>query len=123
MSEIKRRQPAGSLKISKNVIATIAKKSAMEISGVDSLPELSVQSGKIMGKGFGKKPIRIALSDDVAEIDISVNLESGARIPDVCAAVQSNVKDNIQTMTGIVVSKVNVTVTGVAFPLEVSVQE
>jgi len=113
------RQPAGTLKISKKVIAAIARTAAMEIGGVASLPEFDVSMGeRIFSRGFGIGPVRVLLSEDFAEIGISLNVESGARIPDVCAAVQSNIKDSIQTMTGIVVSKVNVTVAGIAFPDE-----
>jgi uncharacterized alkaline shock family protein YloU len=116
LDTVKSRQPTGSLKISKGVIATIAKTAATETGGVDCLPEM--EKTRLFRKGFGKRPIRVALSDDFAEIDVSVVLEAGARIPEVCAAIQSSVKDNVQNMTGVAVSKVNVTVAGVSFPAE-----
>lgn len=111
------RQPAGSLRISKGVIAAIAKTAALEIQGVASLSEHDIGKG-VFSKSFRKKTLRVVLSDDFAEIDISVILEFGASIPDVCAEVQSAIKDSIQTMTGIAVSKVNVTVTGIHFSTE-----
>ena len=120
MSSVENRQPAGSLKISKNVIETIVRTSAREIGGVASLPEEQKNGGRVFPRNFGKKAVRVSLTDDFAEIDLYVNLEAGARIPDVCAAVQNNVKDNVQTMTGIAVSKVNVTVSGVVFPSSAS---
>ena len=116
MSGVENRQPAGSLKISKNVIETIVRTSAREIDGVASLPEEQKDGGRIFPRNFGKKAVHVTLTDDFAEIDVNVNLEAGTRIPDVCAAVQANVKDNVQTMTGIAVSKVNVLVAGVLFP-------
>lgn len=118
MDDVKARQPAGSLKISKKVITAIARTAALEIRGVSSIPETESGKSGIFSRSFGRSPIHIALSDDFAEVEISVILDSGARIPDVCAKIQAGVKDNIQTMTGIVVSKVNVTVAGVAFPAE-----
>jgi uncharacterized alkaline shock family protein YloU len=116
MENLRPRQPAGSLKISKDVIATIAKTATMEVGGVAALPELD--ASRLLSRSFGR-PVRVTLSDDFADIDVQVVLENGVKIPDVCAAIQSGVKDNVQTMTGIAVSKVNVTVAGVAFSEDV----
>lgn len=112
------KQPAGSLKISEDVLATIAKVAALEIEGVAGLAEPTGKMGKMFSRGFGKPLIHIELNDDFAKISLAVNLEFGAKINEVCTAIQTNVKDNIQTMTGMAVSKVNVTVSGIVFPEE-----
>ena len=96
-------QPTGSLKISQDVLATIANFASEEIDGVVSLANTYA-------------PIQISLNDDVAVIDISVNLKYGANIPQVAEALQKTVKDAVQNMTGITVSKVNVHVAGIVFP-------
>ena len=49
-------------------------------------------------------------------MDISVNLKYGANIPEVAETLQKAVKDAVQNMTGITVSKVNVHVAGIVFP-------
>ena len=116
MENLNSRQPAGSLKISKDVIVTIARTAAKEVDGVVSLTE--GESSRLFARGIGKKPVRVVLSDDFAEIDLQLVLKAGAKIPDVCSAVQSVVKDNVQTMTGIAVSKVNIVVAGISFPEE-----
>ncbi|MDR2932988.1 MAG: Asp23/Gls24 family envelope stress response protein [Oscillospiraceae bacterium] len=123
MDNVNARQPTGSLKISKDVIATIAKTSAMEVDGVSALASPEAGVDRLFTKSFGRKPIRITLTDDFAEIDVGVKLAFGANIPDVCARVQANIKDNVQTMTGIVVSKINVTVAGVVFHDEAAVRQ
>lgn len=105
----------GSLKISKEVIATIASVSALEVEGVDSLVPRSGNVGWIFPRGMGRK-VFVTVSDDFAEIDIALNLKAGAKIKEVCPAVQSGVKDSVQTMTGMAVSKVNITVEGIVFP-------
>jgi len=103
-----------SLKISKDVIAKISRVTAMEIPGVAAIPESHKNIGGLFTSGT-LEPIDISLADDFAEIGICLDLEFGAKIPEVCTAVQRNIKENVQTMTGIVVSKVNVTVQGIAF--------
>ena len=60
--------------------------------------------------------VDVVLADDFAEINIGLALKFGAKINDVCTAVQTAVKDNVQTMTGMAVSKVNVYVAKIVFP-------
>lgn len=115
MENTKQKQPTGSLKISQEVLATIARVAALEIEGVDSLVESTGSMKRVLGRSFGKNPIEIELNDDFAVVDISLNLRFGAKITEVCTAVQNSVKDNIQTMTGMAVSKVNITVAGITF--------
>lgn len=117
MGTRKEGQPVGSLKISQDVIATIVRVATLEVEGVDSLVEPGGKSG-VMGKFFGKKPIKISLSDDFAEVEIGVRLKFGAQITPVCTRIQQAVKENIQTMTGMAVSTVNVLVEGISFPEE-----
>ena len=116
MGSGKERQPVGSLKISEDVVATIASVAALEVEGVESL--ILPGSSKLFPRGFGKKAIHIDISDDFVEVGLSINLKFGARISDVCKSVQQNVKDNVQTMTGMAVSKVNVVVSGITFSEE-----
>ncbi|MCL2068637.1 MAG: Asp23/Gls24 family envelope stress response protein [Oscillospiraceae bacterium] len=112
MEKTKKAQLA-SLKISKDVIATISRVTALETSGVAAVTESHKNIGGLFSKGT-LGPVDISLADDFAEIGICLDLEFGAKIPEVCAAVQSGIKENVQAMTGIVVSKVNVTVRGIA---------
>lgn len=106
----------GSLKISKEVLATIARVAALEIEGVAGLAEPTGSVSRLFNKGIGKTPIQIELNDDFAKISLTLNLTFGAKITEVCAAVQNAVKENVQMMTGMAVSKVNVTVVGIVFP-------
>ena len=54
-------------------------------------------------------------NDDVAVIDVYVNLKYGAKIPIVSENIQKSVKNAVQNMTGIVVAKVNIFVVGITF--------
>jgi len=47
----------------------------------------------------------------------------GVRIPDVALSVQENVKQAIETMTGLAVVEVNIHVQGVGFPEEEKEEE
>ena len=61
-----------------------------------------------------EKPVDVELTEEVAEITVSILVQYGYRIPAVSEALQKNVKAAVQNMTGITVSKVNVIVAGVS---------
>lgn len=107
----------GSLKISEDVIATIAGIATGEIKGVAGLsPRPGSSEGRVLGllgKKSLNKSIHLEMRDGEAVIDVYVNLYLGAKIPDTAAEIQARVKDAVQTMTGIAVSKVNVHISGV----------
>ncbi len=115
-------QPSSSLKISQEVLATIANFAAGEIDGVVSLANTYTPIKSFLQKGMTSRPIQINLNDDVAVVDISVNLKYGANIPEVAETLQKAVKDAVQNMTGITVSKVNVHIAGIVFPQTAPVQ-
>ena len=61
------------------------------------------------------RPILIELNDDLAIIDIHVNVKAGVNIPEVSEKVQATVKEAVQNMTGIAVSRVNINIAGIIF--------
>lgn len=104
----------GSLQISTDVVAKIARLAAMEVNGVkDICAAPGVKS--LLGK---PKSVSIDLLDDVAEITLNIIVFYGSKIPAICEKVQQNVKASVQNMTTITVSKVNVVVVGVQVKIE-----
>ncbi|MEG1994535.1 MAG: Asp23/Gls24 family envelope stress response protein, partial [Oscillospiraceae bacterium] len=108
-------QPSGSLRISQDVIATIADYAASEIGGVSPVNNVSSAISKIIGGKKIMKVTSIDLNDDVAVIDMFLNLKYGTKIHEVAEDIQSSVKEAVQTMTGITVSKVNLHIDGITF--------
>ena len=106
---------SGNLKISEDVISTVTKLTVKEVKGVHSLALSPANLKDALLKVDANRPIRISLNGDVAQIDISVNLRYGFKIREVAEEIQTSVKDAVQNMTGIVVSKVNLHITGVSF--------
>lgn len=104
-----------SLNISEEVISTIAKNAIKEIEGVYSLSTIPAKFSVLKTTGVAKT-IKIELSSETAQIDIAIVVDMNHKIKDVCERVQTTLKDAIQNMTGIAVSKVNVFVTGVYVP-------
>lgn len=112
--DIKKSTTGGSLQISSDVIAKIAKLAASESDGVVAVAAASNGAGKtILDKIAPIKPIVVQLNDEVADIEVSIVVRYSAKIPEVSEAVQKNIKTSVQNMTGITVAKVDVIVVGV----------
>ena len=105
----------GSLQISNEVVAKIAKLAALEIDGVADVSSGSMQSVRgLLSKASLQKPVTVDLG--VAVVQVHVIAKYGSKIMPVCAKVQENVKQTIQNMTGITVSRVDVIVAGLEEP-------
>lgn len=96
-------------KISRNVIASIAETAAQEVSGVHGLAIVPVSVNSAAVNAARHKTFSIDPVYDVT-IDIRLILDGDTHIPTVAENVQKAVKDSVQNMTGVVVSKVNVIV-------------
>lgn len=116
MDKKPQRKTPGSLRISRDVLASIARIAALEVEGVAELSDNNYYLPRAIYKKVIRKPIHINLNDDWAEVEINIIIKFGENIPDVCGKIQNKVKENIQTMTGIIVPKVNIVVAGISLP-------
>lgn len=102
---------ASKLKVSDDVIITVARLAALDIKGVASLGGEVNKKSKIKRNG----PIKVSMMGDVAAIDMKIIIKSGEKACAVAQEVQTAVKENVQNMTGVPVARVNVTISGVVF--------
>lgn len=116
MQDQKISQPsAGSLKISQEVIASIAEYAISEIDGVSGLAPITPSfTGWLLEKQT-VKPVSIMVNEGVAVIDLRICVKSPVRIPELSHKIQSAVKEAVQNMTGVVVSRVNLHIAGIEF--------
>ena len=102
------------IKIADDVIATIAGKAAMEVSGVYSMSGgFAGGISEVFGKKNYTKGIKVDNSEKGLKIDVNIIVEYGARIPDVAYEIQNRVKKAIENMTGLSIEEVNVHIQGV----------
>jgi uncharacterized alkaline shock family protein YloU len=105
----------GHIRINNSVIAVIAHETARKVPGVVELQgSLADDLAGIIGKRSKDKGIRVEKeNEELLTIDLTVVLEFGVRIPDICVQLQSAVKDAVEEMTGQQVYAVNVVVQGI----------
>ena len=103
----------GGVQISTAAIEKVARIAALEVEGVK---DISVGTSGVKGV-FAKtnlpKSVEVAMYDGVAEITVHVIATYGYKLPVMCRAIQQAVKNNVQTLTNITVSKVNIVIAGV----------
>ena len=102
------------IKISDDVVATIAGKAALEVKGVYAMfGGLAGGISEVFGKKNYTKGIKVENTEKSLKIDVNIIVEYGARIPDVAYEIQNRVKKAIENMTGLKIEEVNVHVQGV----------
>ena len=111
----------GSIRISEDVVASIAALSASETKGVSGLySSLTSDIVGFISKKNLSKGVRIELGDDdTVKVEIGFLALFGYNICDVAKEVQENVK----SMTGLRVVEINVHVGGVTFKPSASAEE
>ena len=105
----------GSLQISTEVIAKIARCAALEVEGVAEV-SCGTQNKKLKDllEASIQPPVAVEMRDVTAELTLHLIMASGARIPAVAEKVQENVKSAVQNMTSVTVSRVNLVIAGLA---------
>jgi uncharacterized alkaline shock family protein YloU len=109
----------GTVRIADDVVAVIASIAANETEGIAGMSG-GITEGlarRVSGKNF-HKGVFVEVGEYEAAIDLRVIISYGAKIDETCRKLQKNVKDAVESMTGLRVVEVNVKVEGVEFPKE-----
>lgn len=111
-------QENGSVLISEEVVASIAALAVREIEGVYGLSATAnFDISNIIGKKNLRKGIRVIFGEK-NEMEISCNLivKLGATVMETAQKVQEAIISEVESMTGMKPTRVNVNVCGVAQP-------
>ena len=88
----------GTVRIHENVIATIVRRMACSVEGVSKIKKIHDRS------------IVVEMGPSSVSVEVSVNLYYGVSLPQVAAAVQTAIADEITRLTGLKVGCVNIVV-------------
>ena len=108
-------QENGNVMISENVVAAIVANTLTEVDGIGSLgtkPGIGVQDFDSK-KHWGKSLKVLIAEDNSVSIDCSLMIRYGYSVVDVAAAVQQAIAVNVESITGVKVTNVNVNVCGI----------
>ena len=106
----------GTIQIAPEVIEVIAGLATVEVPGVAGMSGgFGGGIAELLGRKNLSKGVKVEVGQREAAIDVSIIVQFGKRIPDISTEIQRNVKQSIETMTGLTVVEVNVHVHDVHF--------
>ncbi|MGN0162368.1 MAG: Asp23/Gls24 family envelope stress response protein [Candidatus Ornithomonoglobus sp.] len=110
----------GNIKISVDVVSTIAGIAASEIEGVSCMYTSFAEgvAKRLGARRNASNGVKVDMGADSVSIDLYIVVEYGVKIPELAWSVQENVKNSVETMTGLPVSKVNIHIEGISFDKE-----
>ena len=101
------------LSVSTEVLEKMAELAANEIDGVKGVAKKAIDlKGALKSKSV-VKGVKVESVNGAIEINVYICVDSKSKMREVAEAVQQNVKDKIQTMTGTAVTQVNVSVSDI----------
>ncbi|MCF6466421.1 Asp23/Gls24 family envelope stress response protein [Clostridium sp. Cult2] len=105
----------GYIDIDDNVIATIAGLSAMESYGIVGMASKNATDGffELLKRENLSRGVKIYTEKEQILIDLHVILQYGIRISVVAENIIEKVKFNVENLTGLKVSRINVYVQGI----------
>lgn len=106
-------QPKGTITFANEVISTIVGIAACDIEGVAGMCG-GLKDGfvDLLGKKNLSKGVKITMKENAVTADLQIVVDYGARVPEVCAKIQESVIAAVETMTGLAVTAVNITIQG-----------
>ena len=111
---IKTDENLGEIKIADEVVAIIAGLAATEVEGVSSMAgNITNELVSKLGMKNLSKGVKVEVTDDSVEVNLSLNIAYGYSIPEVSNRVQERVKAAIENMTGLQVLEVNIRIASV----------
>jgi uncharacterized alkaline shock family protein YloU len=106
----------GSIQIAPEVIEIIAGLATVEVNGVAGMSGgFAGGIAELLGRKNLSKGVKVEVGQKEAAIDVNIIIEYGNRIPEVASSIQQNVKNAIESMTGLNVVEVNVHIHDVHF--------
>ncbi|MCR8845659.1 Asp23/Gls24 family envelope stress response protein [Paenibacillus sp. SC116] len=116
MTEEQLMNQEGNIRISDDVVSTIAGLAALETPGIAAM---SGGLSEGWAKRLSGKNVQKGVSVEVGQLETAIDLRIvvlyGMPIHEVCRQLQLTVREAVQNMTGLTVVEVNIKVEGVAF--------
>lgn len=114
----------GNIVFATDVIATIAGLATSEVKGVAGMSGGVVEGfTEKLGRKNLTKGVKVEIGTEEAAIDVSVIVQYGYRIQDVCTQIQQAIKNAVETMTGLRVVEVNVYVQAINFDVPEEIED
>jgi uncharacterized alkaline shock family protein YloU len=119
----------GNTNIADSVVSKIAGIAAQEVDGIRMGSGASQTASNLLGSitggsgGSQTAGVSVEVGQEEAAIDLTLTAEYGKSIPQLAEAVRRNVANRVESLVGLRVTEVNITVQNVFFPAQEQEQE
>ena len=108
-------QTVGTVQITDDVIATIAAIAATDVDGVAAVGTgITREKAARIGARAIAKAVQVTIENETINVRMIITVTYGSSIPETTRKVQKKVKSTLETMTGLTVEEVQVSVAAVA---------
>lgn len=112
---VKNQDKVDKIRISEEVVATIAGIAASEVQNLASMSGGLVDGiAGILGRKNLGKGIKVEMKENLVDIELSIIMQYGCKIHEVSRDIQTRVREAVEGMTGMQVTAVNINVLGVS---------
>ena len=111
-----KKESNGTVSFANDVIATIAGLAAVDVPGVAGMSGGFVDGvTELLGKKNLAKGIKVEVGSEEVAVDIAIIVDYGTPVPEIAQNIQMSVMKAVETMTGLKVVEVNISVQGIKF--------
>jgi len=120
----------GNTTIADSVVSKIAGIAAQEVDGIRMGSGASQTASNLLGSITGgggsssqTQGVSVEVGQEEAALDLTLTAEYGKSIPQLAEAVRRNVSNRVESLVGLRVTEVNITVQNIFFPQQEQEQE
>jgi uncharacterized alkaline shock family protein YloU len=119
----------GNTSIADSVVSKIAGIAAQEVDGIRMGSGASQTASNLLGSITGggsssqTQGVSVEVGQEEAALDLTLTAEYGKSIPQLAEAVRRNVSNRVESLVGLRVTEVNITVQNIFFPEQEREQE
>ncbi len=113
--ECKVKNDIGTIFITEEVMLKVVGYAALECYGIVAMSSKRAKDGLVqwLGRENLSKGVQLRMVDDMLDVDLFVIVEYGICIAEVCKSIVQTVRYKLESMTGVEVRRVNISVEGV----------
>ena len=113
--ECKIKNDIGTIYITEDVMLKVVGYAALECYGIVAMSSKRAKDGLVewLGRENLSKGVQLKLVDDMLDVDLFIIVEYGISIAEVCKTIVETVRYKLESMTGVKVRRVNISVEGV----------
>lgn len=113
--EYKITNDTGTIYISEDVILKVVGYAVLECYGIVAMSSKKATDGLVewLGRENLSRGVHIRLDEDQMDVDLFIVVEYGISVAEVCKTIVEVVRYKLESMTGVKVRKVNISVEGI----------